>query len=328
MMVLLIEGLASAIIGAFLSTGMMLILPHPRSTIPMSPLPSVPVSSWWERWMAGMVRDMVRYKAKKRRYAADSHALAGTSSMSLWEVLLHQDDPLDDLILSPSHLPNGSWSTLSGVGTGSSTGTTTTTTTITSIPITGSRNDPLETYTIEELEEYGDGEEGRPILIALLGRVYDVSAGSKFYGPRGQYHHFAGRDVTYSLATGCKRMECVGRPIQGSPTTSRTRRYETASATTTVGETLTLQQWAEAKRWLSYFHLHDKYAWVGRLQENIDLVEQLLQTVDDDDDDDISSPEQDSDDDERDFVATESILDLISSGRNEPSSDREKNKGQ
>ncbi|EEC43166.1 predicted protein, partial [Phaeodactylum tricornutum CCAP 1055/1] len=55
------------------------------------------------------------------------------------------------------------------------------------------------TYTLGELWEFGNGIDDNPILIAVLGRVYDVSAGERFYGETGPYHVFAGRDVTYAL---------------------------------------------------------------------------------------------------------------------------------
>ena len=153
----------------------------------------------------GLVRDLGRYKAKKRR-------MANTKGLML-QTLLQKDDPLQDLLLLDDD--NGN-------------------------------NRDLPKFTLDELEEFGDGQDGRPILLALYGRVYDVSLGHKFYGPSGAYGHFAGHDVTFSLSTGCKTVDCLDQPI----------------------DELTEKQQREGKRWLSFFHLHDKYPLVGKLEED------------------------------------------------------------
>lgn len=41
-----------------------------------------------------------------------------------------------------------------------------------------------------------------PILLGFLGKVFDVTKGSKHYGPGGGYHFFAGRDATRAFITG------------------------------------------------------------------------------------------------------------------------------
>jgi len=46
--------------------------------------------------------------------------------------------------------------------------------------------------TIDQLAKY-DGSPNAPgLYLALLGKIYDVSKGSKHYGPDGGYHFFAG----------------------------------------------------------------------------------------------------------------------------------------
>ena len=55
--------------------------------------------------------------------------------------------------------------------------------------------------TLTDLRKYdGTGPEGR-VLVAVLGKIYDVTKGKRFYGPGGPYAGFAGRDASRGLAT-------------------------------------------------------------------------------------------------------------------------------
>jgi predicted heme/steroid binding protein len=140
------------------------------------------------------------------------------NSKGLVLTLLHRDDPLEDLL---------------------------------DLRVSDDNDADLATYTEAELLEFGDGREGRPILISVFGRVYDVSAGSKFYGPNGAYGMFAGHDITYSLSTGCRTVDCLEMSAEG----------------------LDDKLLNEGKRWLSFFHLHDKYPLVGKLETDyLELV--------------------------------------------------------
>nr|QKO20385.1 cytochrome b5-like protein [Lymnaea stagnalis] len=56
-------------------------------------------------------------------------------------------------------------------------------------------------FTLEQLREYdGKGSDGR-VLIAVNGKVFDVTRGKRFYGPGGPYGLFAGHDASRALAT-------------------------------------------------------------------------------------------------------------------------------
>ncbi|KAJ2083730.1 Dihydrodipicolinate synthase [Coemansia sp. RSA 988] len=54
-------------------------------------------------------------------------------------------------------------------------------------------------WTKRDISQYTGAEE-RPILIALDGKVYDVTDGRGFYGPGCAYNVFAGRDASRLLA--------------------------------------------------------------------------------------------------------------------------------
>lgn len=47
-------------------------------------------------------------------------------------------------------------------------------------------------FTSKELTQYNGEKGSKGLLLALLGRVFDVSKGAKHYGPNGGYHFFAG----------------------------------------------------------------------------------------------------------------------------------------
>lgn len=172
----------------------------------------------FDRFVMGIVRDVGRYKARKRRFS-NNH-----NSKGLVMTLFHQDDPMEDLLLTTAEDEDES---------------------------------NLATYTKAELFEFGDGVDARPILISLFGRIYDVSAGAKFYGPGKPYADFAGRDVTYSLCTACRTPDCMDMTAEG----------------------LDDKLLSEGKRWLSFFHLHDKYPLVGKLESDhlADLMKKMVE---------------------------------------------------
>ncbi|TPX34491.1 hypothetical protein SmJEL517_g02804 [Synchytrium microbalum] len=55
----------------------------------------------------------------------------------------------------------------------------------------------------EELKLYDGSDPTKPIYLAIVGKVYDVSAGRRHYGPDGSYAFFAGRDAGRAYVTGC-----------------------------------------------------------------------------------------------------------------------------
>lgn len=67
------------------------------------------------------------------------------------------------------------------------------------------------TFTREQLLEY-DGTDGKPIYMACLGDVFDVTPGEGFYGKRGPYGCFAGRDASRGLAMMRKDQRFIDDP--------------------------------------------------------------------------------------------------------------------
>nr|XP_043636106.1 membrane steroid-binding protein 2-like [Erigeron canadensis] len=54
--------------------------------------------------------------------------------------------------------------------------------------------------TEDELRPYNGSDPTKPLLMAIKGKIYDVSRSRMFYGPGGPYALFAGRDASRALA--------------------------------------------------------------------------------------------------------------------------------
>lgn len=98
-------------------------------------------------------------------------------------------------------------------------------------------------YTLDELRQF-NGVDNPHILIALKGNIYNVTSGRRFYGPRGPYGLFGGRDASRALA----KSDLSGDSL---PTT-----WDTLDDLN-MDEQETLDHWAE-----SY---NSKYPIVGKL---------------------------------------------------------------
>jgi predicted heme/steroid binding protein len=155
--------------------------------------------------------------------------------------------------------------------------------------------DLLVEYTREELYEYGNGsfnnnsggnaedyvdnDDSGTLLLAMFGRVYDVSAGRKFYGKNGKYNNFAGRDVTRALSTGCLAASCLGPKESRRTDSTNTSDSEIDGQNSSFDFELTPKAVAEGKKWLAFFETHDSYHLVGFLQDGKtidDLIDEQL----------------------------------------------------
>lgn len=104
-------------------------------------------------------------------------------------------------------------------------------------------------FTPLSLAKYNGSDDPR-ILMAVKGKVYDVSSGASFYGPGGPYENFAGRDASRGLAKNSFELDCL---------TPTDRALDTL-ADLTKDEREALDGWEE--------HFLAKYPVVGTLHEN------------------------------------------------------------
>ena len=51
----------------------------------------------------------------------------------------------------------------------------------------------VRVFTSLELKQFDGSDENKPIYLAMLGRVFDVTKGSRHYGPGGGYSFFSGK---------------------------------------------------------------------------------------------------------------------------------------
>jgi membrane-associated progesterone receptor component len=103
--------------------------------------------------------------------------------------------------------------------------------------------EPKDFWTEAELAEYdGTKDPDGPILMAADGLVFNVYKGRNFYGPGGEYHLFAGRNVTRLLAKTIVVEEPAGE----------------------VGKPLNMGERASLAAWV--FTFKGKYEIVGKLE--------------------------------------------------------------
>lgn len=96
-------------------------------------------------------------------------------------------------------------------------------------------------FTVKELIEF-NGVSNERILMAICGKVYDVTRGKSFYGPGAAYGKLAGHDATRAL---------------GTMDIENVKDVDDDTSDMTVSEMDDAKEWAER---LSY-----KYPFVGRL---------------------------------------------------------------
>jgi len=96
--------------------------------------------------------------------------------------------------------------------------------------------------TKEELSKH-NGKDGADIWLSVLGEVYDVTKGEKYYGPGMGYGAFAGTDCSVCFVSGTFTEEEAGKPL----------------------EDITDQNIGGILDWKKFYETHETYTHVGRL---------------------------------------------------------------
>ncbi|KAJ3392738.1 hypothetical protein HDU84_003475 [Entophlyctis sp. JEL0112] len=101
-------------------------------------------------------------------------------------------------------------------------------------------------FTTAELKEFDGSDPSKPIYVAISGKVYDVSAGEKYYGKGGGYSFFAGVDATRAYITGCFQTHLT-HDLRG----------------------LTEEQLkTDLSHWTDFYEKHEKYFYVGEVKHD------------------------------------------------------------
>eukprot|EP01018_Ginkgo_biloba_P023932 Gb_04032 [translate_table: standard] len=75
---------------------------------------------------------------------------------------------------------------------------------------------PPRLWTKEELAKYNGTDEDLPILLSILGNVFDVTRGRTHYGVGGSYNHFAGSILTQLYVYPNTKSICASSERRGS----------------------------------------------------------------------------------------------------------------
>jgi predicted heme/steroid binding protein len=121
------------------------------------------------------------------------------------------------------------------------------------------------TLTLDELKDMNGLTDQTSIFVSIDGLIFDVSCARNMYGPGQAYHQLVAKDATKLYATGCIEDECL--------------------STLDTTASLNWDERKEVNRWLEFYINHDKYTYVGRLNENVvdAVVQKELQRSQDDD---------------------------------------------
>ncbi|CAH0394031.1 unnamed protein product [Bemisia tabaci] len=95
-------------------------------------------------------------------------------------------------------------------------------------------------FSISDLSDF-NGETRKELYLAILGNVFDVTQGQKFYGRGESYHHFIGKDASRAFVTGELSKSMDNDDVAD----------------------LSLQEIKSIHDWLNFYH--DKYLYKGKL---------------------------------------------------------------
>mmetsp|Transcript_2308 Transcript_2308/g.3121 ORF Transcript_2308/g.3121 Transcript_2308/m.3121 type:complete len:213 (+) Transcript_2308:1-639(+) len=93
------------------------------------------------------------------------------------------------------------------------------------------------------LAQYDGSDKSKPLYLAILGEVFDVTKGADFYGPGEGYGFFSGRDGSRAFVSGEFNETGLVPDLEG----------------------FTPGQYEGVVEWNSFYHKSDKYFYVGKL---------------------------------------------------------------
>lgn len=111
--------------------------------------------------------------------------------------------------------------------------------------------------------------------MAVNGTIYDVSAGSRFYGPKGSYHYFGGADGSRAFVTTCfdsdikPDMRGVEEMFMPKSTPQVDEQYTAEELMALKEEELIFAKekaYKSLKHWVDFFENHPKYMKVGKVK--------------------------------------------------------------
>lgn len=127
--------------------------------------------------------------------------------------------------------------------------------------------------TKEELKQYDGKNTDLPLYLAIKGKVlilnlinfnnayqiFDVTAGSKHYGPEGGYGYFSGKDASRAFVSGCFHDDCP------DPSNLEGMRYEQLQITIVM---YSADDMKGIDEWLVFYENHKEYKFVGYVTES------------------------------------------------------------
>eukprot|EP00439_Symbiodinium_sp_Y106_P007459 s3113_g1.t1 len=105
------------------------------------------------------------------------------------------------------------------------------------------RSSGARVWSVAELALHDGQDRNRPLLLAIVGEVYDVGPGARFYSPGEGYAEMAGKDASRAMSTGKFDVDAVPS-LQG----------------------FSEQQVSDVMQWRSFYRQHEEYRFVGFLE--------------------------------------------------------------
>lgn len=131
-----------------------------------------------------------------------------------------------------------------------------------------------QTLTLTELAQYDGKNPDLPIYLSINGTIYDVSAGSRIYGPGGSYNIFAGVDASRGFVTGCfaddrngdmRGVEDMFLPLDDPEVDKHWSKYELRKMKEKERDEALKRVDDALKHWVDFFRKSTKYHYVGKL---------------------------------------------------------------